>query len=53
MLSSLVGGDSVGLLIRLTLGSSVGGVFGMESIAKRFEDGGDLGLVEHMPWASA
>jgi hypothetical protein len=29
----------VGLLLGSTLGVSVGGVFGLESIAKQFEDG--------------
>jgi hypothetical protein len=40
----------VGLLLGSTLDSSVGGGSGGESIAKQFEDGGGLGLVERRSW---
>ncbi len=50
MKSSLARGNLVGLLLGFTLGASVGGLSGAESIAKRYEDGGSLGLVECRPW---
>jgi hypothetical protein len=40
----------VGLLLGPTLSTSVGGVFGTESIAKQFEDGEGLGFLECRPW---
>ncbi len=43
-------GNLVGLPLGLALGALVDGLSGVESIAKRFEDGGGLGLVEHRPW---
>jgi hypothetical protein len=40
----------VGLWLGFLPGSSAGGESGVESGAKRFEDGGGLGLVERRPW---
>jgi hypothetical protein len=40
----------VSLLIGSTLGASGGWLSSVESIAKRFENGVVLGLVEHRPW---
>ncbi len=50
MKSLLVRGNLVSLLHGSTLGASVDGVSSVESISKQFENGGGLGLVEHMPW---
>ncbi len=43
-------GNLFSLLLDLTVGDSVGGASVAESIAKLFEDGRGLGLVEHRPW---
>ncbi len=40
----------MGLQLESTLGSSVGGVSGVESSAKRSEDDIGLGFVERRPW---
>ncbi len=40
----------MGLLLGSAHGASVGVVSGAESIAKQFEDGKGLGLVECRPW---
>jgi hypothetical protein len=42
-------GNSVGLLFGSMLGASMVSLSGVESIAKQFEHGGGLGLVEHRP----